>query len=68
MEENEEQLMNRIIAAIEEAGYVPYDQLRAYLKTWDDRYITRHGNARAMIRGINRDILIRCLEQLGGQY
>ena len=64
MEEGTKQLMDQIAKSIEEAGYVPYDQLSAYLRTMDDRYITRNGNARTMIRGIDRGVLIEYLDQL----
>ena len=54
MEKNENTLMERIISAIGDAGYVPYDQLTAFLKTGDDRYITRRDNARTLIREVDQ--------------
>ena len=54
MEKNEKTLMERIISAIGDAGYVPYDQLTAFLKTGDDRYITRRDNARTLIREVDQ--------------
>ena len=57
MEKNENTLMERIVAAIREAGYVPYDQLTAFLKTGDDRYITRRDNARALIHTLDQQEL-----------
>ena len=60
-------LMDRITSAIKEAGYVPYDQLNAFIETNDERYITRHGNARTMIKGIDRCALIQYLDQMERQ-
>ena len=54
MEKNENTLMARIESAIRDAGYVPYDQLTAFLKTGDDRYITRRDNARVLIREVDQ--------------
>ena len=49
MEKNMNNLMERIVTAIQDAGYVPYDQLTAFLRTGDDRYITRRDNERVLI-------------------
>ena len=56
--------MERIIPAIQDAGYVPYDQLTAFLKTGDDRYITRRGNARALIREVDQTELQKYLRNI----
>ena len=56
--------MERIITAIQDAGYVPYDQLTAFLKTGDDRYITRRDNARNLIREVDQKELRKYLAQL----
>lgn len=40
---------------ISEAGYDPYSQLTGYLLTGNDAYITRSGNARAIIATLDRD-------------
>ena len=63
MEKNEKTLMERIVTAIQDAGYVPYDQLTAFLKTGDDRYITRRDGARALIHELDRQELIKFLEK-----
>ena len=52
MEEHLEITMRHIIKSIRQAGYEPYTQLTAYLLTGDDRYITRNGNARQLIKSI----------------
>ena len=52
MEQQFDITMKHIIKSIRQAGYEPYDQLTGYLLTGDDRYITRSGNARKLIKGI----------------
>ena len=64
MEKNRDLLMERIIKAISDAGYVPYDQLTAFLKTGDDRYITRRDNARVLIRELDQRDLKTYLKQM----
>lgn len=39
--------------AIRDAGYDPYAQLTGFIRTQDDRYITRSGNARNLIRELD---------------
>ena len=56
--------MERIITAIQDAGYVPYDQLTAFLKTGDDRYLTRRDNARNLIREVDQKELLKYLAQM----
>ena len=67
MDANVCSLMDRIASSIKEAGYEPYDQLSAFLKTEDDRYITRQGNARTMIKKIDRCALVQYLGQMQRQ-
>ena len=54
MENNFEQMMEHIVASIRKAGYEPYHQLYGYLKTGDDTYITRTGDARNLIKTLER--------------
>ena len=63
MENNRKILMERIVTAIRDAGYIPYNQLMAYLQTGDDRYITRRDGARALIHELDRQELIKFLEK-----
>ena len=42
--------MEQIIASIKSSGYEPYDQLYGYVITGEEHYITRTGNARAIIK------------------
>lgn len=46
-----------IEASIRDAGYDPYSQLTGFIRTHDDRYITRNGNARTMIRELDWSML-----------
>lgn len=59
MERLFEETMERIVAAIRSAGYEPYDQLYGYVKTGDDTYITRSGDARKLIKELDMD-RVRC--------
>lgn len=43
-----------ICKSISQAGLDPYSQLTGYLLTGEDCYITRTGNARAMIRTLDQ--------------
>lgn len=47
------QTIEYIIGALREKGYDPYDQLRGYLAENDPGYITRHKNARGLIRDLD---------------
>ena len=51
-----------IITVIKEAGYNPYEQLYAYLQTGLDTYITRKGNARALVAELDREELWAYIE------
>ena len=64
MEKNRNTLMERIVTAIQDAGYVPYDQLTAFLRTGDDRYITRRDNARLLIRELDQTELQNYLNHI----
>ena len=47
-------LLDQIAASIRKAGFEPYDQITGYLRTGNDRYITRTGDARELIKSIDR--------------
>lgn len=49
-----EKTMEHIVTSIRAAGYEPYDQLYGYLKTGDETYITRTGDARNLIKTLER--------------
>ena len=64
MEEQENTTIAHIVESIRQAGYEPYDQLTAYLLTRDERYITRHGDARNQVKQIEWGRLARFVYQL----
>ena len=41
--------MERIVAALKEKGYDPYEQLTGYVITNNPSYITKHNGARQLI-------------------
>ena len=41
------------MSALTNAGYDPYAQLTGYLQTGDETFITRNGNARAIIKTLD---------------
>lgn len=49
--------LESIADSIREAGFDPFDQMTGYLRTGNDRYITRNGNARELIKQFDRKIL-----------
>lgn len=57
MEIEFENIMDHIVASIRSAGYEPYDQLYGYLKTGDETYITRTGDARRLVKELDREQL-----------
>ena len=59
-----EKTMEHIVASIQAAGFDPYAQLYGYLKTGDDTYITRTGDARHIIKTIDRDQLRKYVDML----
>ena len=51
--------MAKVIAAMQTAGYVPYDQLYGYSVHGNDQYITRFGGPREIVKKMNiKDIKI----------
>ena len=56
------------MASIRSAGYEPYDQLYGYLKTGDETYITRTGDARNLIKALDRTRLQRFVDTLCAKY
>jgi uncharacterized protein (UPF0297 family) len=49
--------LEHIAASIKEAGFDPFEQMTGYIRTGDARYITRTGNARELIKGLDRRVL-----------
>lgn len=46
-------VMTKVIAALQNAGYEPYNQLCGYIIHGNDLYITRHGGAREIVKKID---------------
>lgn len=42
--------MTKVVAALNTAGYDPYDQLYGYVKHGNNLYITRRGGARDIVK------------------
>jgi uncharacterized protein (UPF0297 family) len=58
-------VLTAVYGALKERGYNPINQLVGYLLSGDPAYITSHGNARGLIRRLERDEL---LEELVRSY
>ena len=56
--------IDQIIHLLRDEGYDPYAQLYGYLKTGQDIYITRKGNARELVKTLDKDELQRYLYQI----
>lgn len=49
--------ISEITSALSAAGYDPCAQLTGYLQTGDETYITRKGNAREIIRTLDKEMV-----------
>jgi len=67
MAENFVRTMESIVRSIRAAGYEPYSQLYGYVGTGNERFITRSGNARELVRGLNRENLREYLSAFSDQ-
>jgi uncharacterized protein (UPF0297 family) len=56
--------INIVVDALTKAGYDPHKQLWEYILTGDLSYITRQGNARAIVSTLNINDLRKYLEWL----
>lgn len=59
--ESMRRILRDVYEALTEKGYNPVNQIVGYLLTEDPTYITNYNNARALIRKIDRDELMRAL-------
>jgi len=62
MNTNNRKDIENIVIIIKEAGYNPYEQLYAYLRTGNDAYITRKGNARELVVKIDNEEIWEYIE------
>lgn len=60
--------ISEVYVAIQEAGYDPYDQLTGYVRTGNDRYITRHRNARTIVTEMETEQIRQYLKRYGHIY
>lgn len=49
--------MAKVIDALRDAEFAPYDQLVGYVLTGNPLYITSRGNARAIVTGMDREMI-----------
>ena len=50
--DNNQRVLEYIVKCIEETGSNPRDQISGYITTGDERYITRNGDARRLIKSL----------------
>ena len=55
-----------IISSIKRSGHDPYAQIYGYLTSGNDMYITRTGNARALIKQLDKAQLLAYVKRYGG--
>lgn len=64
MEQKEfEKVMANVIDSMKSAGYDPLTQLTGYLQTNNDTFITRTGDARNIVRSLNREQIAEYIEK-----
>ena len=54
-------ILEAVYIALTEKGYNPVSQIVGYILSEDPTYITTYGNARSLIRRIDRDELLQIL-------
>ena len=54
-------ILSSVYQALQEKGYNPINQIVGYILSEDPTYITTHKNARALIRKVDRDVLLQTL-------
>lgn len=55
-----------IISSIKKSGHAPYAQIYGYLTSGNDMYITRTGNARELIKQLDKAQLLAYVKRYGG--
>ena len=60
-EKEMKEILTTVYEALNEKGYNPINQLVGYILSEDPTYITTYGNARSLIRHIDRDELLQAL-------
>jgi len=57
-EQTTKDILKLVFLALEEKGYDPTNQMVGYILSGDPSYITSYGNARNLIKHIERDDLV----------
>ena len=60
-ERHMKEILSQVYDALRQKGYNPINQIVGYILSEDPTYITTHGNARSLIRRIDRDDLLHAL-------
>jgi len=63
MNDDEKQILNEVIAALQSKGYDPYGQIYGYVKTGNDLYITSKDDARNKIKKVSDAALEQYLKE-----
>ena len=58
--------VENIISSIKRSGHDPYAQIYGYLTSGNDMYITRTGNARELIKQLDKAQLLAYVKRYGG--
>ena len=59
--DNNQQVLEYIVKCIKDTGNDPHAQIKGYLASGDERYITRCGDARTLIKSLEASCLERYL-------
>ena len=60
-ERHMKEILSQVYDALRQKGYNPINQIVGYILSEDPTYITTHGNARSLIRRVDRDDLLHAL-------
>ena len=63
MNDEEKQILNEVVTALQSKGYDPYGQIYAYVKTGNDLYITSKNDARNKIKKVRMSALEQYLKE-----
>ena len=61
--ENNQQVLEYIVKCIKETGNDPQAQIRGYVYSGNERYITRNGDARNLIKEVKISVLEQYLTE-----
>lgn len=64
MNNEEKQILDEVIAALQSKGYDPYGQIYGYIKTGNELYITSKDDARNKIKKLDSAVLEQYLLEM----